>query len=249
MRSTIETPAGREPTAASTAVSLRAVPAAHRRIPPTVFVLAVAVVLVGAIAVIASIGGDDGDDGATGQGATTDAAADGTAPAAALSGDCQNLHASHGIAMWNPAYADEMTAADCGWPYEPFLVTLDGGEEDPSIAAPFEPRLYDELWQMFGGLGLGVCQVAGVEEDAAHGMVFGFRYAVGPAGCPDMEGDAALVAREYGTRAQRDAAAHASEAPRTWAFGRWVLEVDGDDAALVEQVSGAVTGLGASEVG
>jgi hypothetical protein len=229
------------PDRTASTVSLRDVPDSTRRLPTTVAVVGAAVVLVAAVVVITILLGGDDDD------APPESAGSTIAPVAgALGGDCENLHAGHGIAMWNPTMADEMTAAGCPWPYEPFIPEMEGGEEDPSIAAPFEPHLYDDLTQVFAGLDLGLCQVATLGEDQVDGLAFGFRYAAGPPGCPNMEGDVALTVREYGTRAWRDASANASTAPRTLVLGRWAIGLEGDDA-MAEQVAGALVALGAVE--
>lgn len=214
-------------------------PESSRRIPPTLLALLIAVVLVAAVVVIATLldSEDDGETAASTE-VTTAEAVD----------ECANVHAGHGIAMWNATMADEMTAAGCPWPYDPFLVPTEGGQEDASFTAPFEARLYDELSQMYAGLGLGVCQVATLPDESVDGFTFGFRYAVGPPGCPDMEGDVALTVREYVTRPWRDAAANASTATRTLILGRWVIGVEGDDPAMLEQVVEGLVGLGGQEV-
>lgn len=208
--------------------------------------LGVVVLLVVAAVAVAVVATSDDEPDATGSGGTVPAT-EGGAAAAPLTGACENLHAGHGIAMWNPTMADEMTEGGCPFPYEPFMVPLEGGTEDPAIEAPFEPRLYDELWQVFSGLGLGVCQVATLPEEPADGFTFGFRYAVGPAGCPDLEGDGAVVVREYATRAFRDAAAHAASGDGTMVLGRWVLTVEGGTERAA-QVATALEGVGAVTV-
>lgn len=215
--------------------------ASPRRFPPGLLLLAIAGVVVAAIITIVSL--LDSDPEPADQ-AGSDVPA--TAPAP-LEGDCSNLHSGHG-GMWNAAMADEMTAADCPFPYEPFLVPMAGGEEDADLAAPFEPRLYDEVYQMFAGLDLGVCQVGKLPEPSADGFVFGFRLAAGPPGCPNLEGDMAVVLREYATRAFRDEAAHASTSERTLVLGRWVVGVEAADTPLGEQVVEGLIGLGATDV-
>jgi hypothetical protein len=223
-------------------------PTSPRR-SPLVFGLGLAAVIVVAIgAVIGLTSGDDpADDDAGGAVSSSPGDAAGAPVAQPLGEECQNLHAGHGIAMWNSAMADEMTTAGCTFPYAPFDPPLAGGQEDPTIAAPFEPRLYDELWQVFSGLGLGVCQVATLAEESVDGYAFGFRYAVGPAGCPDLDGDAAVVAREYVTRAHRDAHADAAASPTTLVLGRWVLQVEGAPGQVAELMAG-LRGIGAVPV-
>ncbi|QGG95720.1 hypothetical protein [Actinomarinicola tropica] len=219
-----------------------------RRTPPALFLLALsAVAVVAAIAVAVVVGGDDD--------APNDAAGSGGEAASptvqSLPPECENLHAGHGIAMWNSAMADEMTTAGCPFPYEPFIPPMEGGEEDPSIDAPFEPRLYADIWQMLSDADLGLCQVTTLPEDSVDGLVFGFRYVAGAAGCPELEGDVALEVREYATRAWRDARAHDAEAPRTFVLGRWVIGVaptgEGGETA-VRAVAEGLGGLGAVEL-
>jgi hypothetical protein len=60
--------------------------------------------------------------------------------------------------------------------------------------------------------------------------VFGFDYPLEPNACLDNQPTVTLTVSEYATRAQRDAAAHASSANVNLVLGRWVLKIDGDDA-------------------
>lgn len=203
------------------------------------------VVAVGAVALLS--GDDDSPSGSADPASSAPGGVGDESTAEPLGAECQNLHAGHGIAMWNSAMADEMTAAGCPFPYAPFDPPMEGGEEDPTIAAPFEPRLYDDLWQVYSELGLGVCQVATLDEESVDGFAFGFRYAVGPPGCPDLDGEAAVVAREYVTRAHRDAHANAAASPETLVLGRWVLQVEGTPERVSELIAG-LEGIGAARV-
>ncbi len=92
---------------------------------------------------------------------------------------CESTHSGHNVMRWNATMADEMVAAGCEWPYDPFLVPLEGGEEDPALDAPFEARLYSEIWDMIGQVDVGVCAVSALpEEPGAGGFVFGFDYGI-----------------------------------------------------------------------
>lgn len=183
------------------------------------------------------------DDGVSGDGATSTAVADsGPAPSA----DCVDVHAGHSAMMWNPTMADEMLAAGCGWPYEPFLVDLDGGEDDPELDAPFEPVRYSDLWSAITASDVGVCSVGTIRDGDEVGRAFGFSYSVGPPGCPGAASSGALLVSEFGTEAQRDAAARdaATSGTTTYVLGRWVLELEGDTA----EIDGALDAMGAQAV-
>lgn len=213
------------------------------------FVLAAAVLLAIALGLVAIIGDDDPPD-------VPDASDAGPAPADSsgegvsdpLDPECENLHASHGIAMWNAGMADEMTAAGCPFPYEPFAPPLEGGAEDPSISTAFEPRLYSEIWAGLAPLDLGLCQVVTLPEESVDGYAFGFRYSFGPVGCPEVEGDTHMHVREYVTRAWRDAHADASTTSPTLVLGRWVIQVEGTPERVPELV-GMLTSIGAVPLG
>lgn len=160
--------------------------------------------------------------------------------------DCENIHAGHSAMMWNPTMADEMIDADCGWPYEPFLVSLEGGEDDPDLTAPFEAQRFDQLWSAISASGVGVCSVGTDLEGDQVGRAFGFTYRVGPPGCPDATSTGALAVAEFGTEAQRDAAAveQASTGVDTFVLGRWVVSIDGETASLADSLGE----LGAQQV-
>lgn len=201
--------------------------------------LAVLLVVVGSFAALATWSGDDqGTPGIAGPETST----------AGLSGECAATHGGHHIMAWDSTMADDMAELDCPWPYEPFLVSKEGGREDPALEAPFEPRRYEELSGAVGDAGLGICTLASVADEPGDGFVFGFRYESSEPGCPTATSTVDLVAREYVTKAHRDAAAHAVEDGTSLVFGRWALQVVGDDAAQRETLVAALVGLGAEPV-
>lgn len=181
-------------------------------------------------------GGDESAASSHGHGTPDD---DGITP-----GECADVHeghAGHQAMMWTAQMADEMTDAGCGWPYEPFLVTLDGGEDDPELDSPFEPRRYAEVWEAITAARLGLCSVATSIEAQDEGRAFGFTYQVGEPGCPGAVPTGSVRVGEYGTEAQRDAAAHTAardaDAERVYVLGRWVIELRGDAARLASTVA------------
>lgn len=211
------------------------------------------VLLIGlaAIAVVAAIttavvaGGGDGEEAAPAGGSTSPAPT-----VEPLGPECENLHAGHGIAMWTATMADEMTAAGCPFPYDPFLPPMEGGEEDPSLAAPFEARMYSELWELLSAADLGLCKVTTLDEESVDGLAFGFRYVAGPPACPDVEGEVEMVVREYVTRAWRDANAHDGTGERTFVLGRWVIDVSptAGDGSAAEAIAAELLAAEAAEV-
>lgn len=205
-----------------------------------------AIAVVAAVTIAVVVGGeDDGDAAAPAEGSPTP-----TPTVEPLGPECENLHAGHGIAMWTASMADEMTAAGCPFPYDPFLPPMEGGEEDPSLAAPFEAHMYSELWDLLGAADLGLCKVTTLDEESVDGLAFGFRYVAGPAGCPDVEGEAEMFVREYVTGAWRDANAHEADGDRTLVLGRWVIDVSPtvDDAAAADALTAELVAVGAVEV-
>ena len=188
------------------------------------------------VVLAASCGGSDGDADATpttGAGGTEQPDGSAQEPSTA-SGDCADVHAGHSAMMWNPTMADEMLDADCGWPYEPFLVDLDGGTDDPELTAPFEATRYSELWSAISSSGIGVCSVGTELEGDGVGRAFGFTYRVAPPGCPDASPTGAVHVAEFGTEAQRDLAAvtAAADGAETFVLGRWVITLEGDTGTL-----------------
>lgn len=177
---------------------------------------------------------------ACGSGEDEGAATTSTSPES-LSGDCAQVHAGHAVMMWTPGIADEMVTAGCGWPYEPFLVPLDGGTDDPALDTAFEPRSYDELWTAITQAGFGLCSV-GTEPNSpdvtpTDGRAFGFAYEYAAPGCPGAAPTGTLRVSEYGTEAQRDAAANSHPADvEALVLGRWVLLLEGDAGGLGENL-------------
>ena len=162
---------------------------------------------------------------------------------------CHSLHEGHGAMPWTPTSADEMVEAACGWPYEPYLISTEGGQEDPGIDVVFEPRRYQELSDAISETGLGFCSVNTLPEEAGDGFVFGFRYEAAEPGCPDFTPTLELTAREYVTRARRDEAANALEDPEAIVLGRWVLELGGTDEARLDELSDVLIELGGQSMG
>ncbi len=163
---------------------------------------------------------------------------------------CSDAHTAHNVAMWDPTMADEMLEAGCPWPYEPFMTPTDGGEQNPNLAAPFEPRLYSELWDALQEADFGVCAVAALAEQSGDGFVFGFRYEVRPGGCEEGEQVAELVVREHVTRAWRDAAAAAlgAEGP-VLVLGRWTFTVENATDFAANRLFETLVALGAVTAG
>lgn len=168
--------------------------------------------------------------------------------AGALTGACAELHAGHDLMGWNPTQADEMLDGDCGWPYPPYEVSASGGEADPALDAPFEPRPYAELWDAMNAAELGVCTVASLPDEPGDGFVFGFRYEGSEPGCATGSGTIDLVAREHVTRAQRDTAAHAIDDGSAFVLGRWSLQVVSEDQTEADRLTAQLTELGATAV-
>jgi hypothetical protein len=198
----------------------------------------------------ASPGGEAAVTSTTASGSVTTApsSAEHTGHGAGSEESCADVHAGHQAMMWTAQMADEMLDAGCGWPYEPFMVALDGGEDDPALDAPFEARRYSELWAAISRSGLGLCSVATeVDETGDDGRAFGFDYRLGAPGGPGALPTGSVVVGEYGTEAQRDAAAHSAagsaDAEGVFVLGRWVIALQGDGA----QVAPAIAGLGGQE--
>ncbi len=204
-------------------------------------------VLVGLVAVVMVLraGSDDRDvaDDSTSTQLTTTVASpvDGSEAV----GACENVHAGHQMKMWNPTMADEMVDADCGWPYPPFELEPAEGEDDASLDAAFEPRRYSEIWQVITAARLGTCAVATDLNGGGPGALFEFTYSVGPAGCPEARPDGELVVAEYGTEAQRDAAANEAGDGISMVLGRWNVRLTG----RAEQLESALVEIGAQRAG
>jgi hypothetical protein len=211
--------------------------------PNVAVIAALAVIGIALLAVVlvSVLGGDD--DGETSAGDTI------PTPGASLSPECQQIHEGHNVMSWNPTMADEM--AECAWPYDPFLSTLEGGEADPAFDdVAFESHLYQEVWDLVGAADLGICSVATLPDQPEAGFAFGFSYDFAAPGCPEATPTGSVVVREYSTRDQRDAAGHAlaTEGFPTFVLGRWVVVVEAEDFGPAATLSTALTDLGAVEV-
>lgn len=208
-------------------------------------VIAVVVVVAAVVAVVVIVGGgsDGGDD------EVTDNPFDDQVSMPVDDGTpCGQVHAGHNVMMWDSTMADQMVEADCGWPYEPFMVSTDGGEEDPAFdAAPFEPRMYADLWNFLSDEVGATCTIGSIFEEV-EGLVFGFRYELATDACTEMgEGDVVVSAREYSARGLRDAAAHEAEGDAVLVLGRWTITIDAADD-LVESTAAGLVDMGAVRV-
>ncbi len=230
-----------EPSAAQPGVAEADQGGPKRFVGPVVVGVAVLLAAIG-VAIVPSI--DLDRDGA-------DTPAGSAAPPTTLVADaCSAAHAAHNVAMWDPAMADEMLDAGCPWPYEPFVTAIEGGQENPSLAATFEARRYSELWDALQEAGFGVCAVAALPEPPAEGFAFGFRYEVRPDGCEGGEQVADLVVREHVTRAWRDARAAelGAEGP-VLVLGRWTLTAEDATEFAANRLFETLVALGAVTAG
>lgn len=202
---------------------------------------ALLVLIVGAVVVASMTRSDDTEPRPFGLDPTGDTSGGEADP----NDPCSSVHAGHNLMMWDSTMADEMVDAGCGWPYDPFVVDAEGGEEDPALdAAPFEPRHYADIWQAITPIA-ATCAVIAIPEEPGDGFVFGFRYELATDACDeDGAGDVRLDVREMVTRAHRDATAGADDADAVLVLGRWVLSVTGDGDG-VTAVSGVLEDLGA----
>lgn len=151
--------------------------------------------------------------------------------------------------MLSPSSADSLVGGPCPWPYDSEIESS-GGREDPVITAPFEPRAYQELFDIAAAARLGVCNVGRLPDPAGEGFVFGFTLDVRAGSCADGPATAGIVAREQATRAWRDANAHraaeSSTAP-TLVMGRWVIVLTGD-ATVAAEMAQRLEAAGAAAV-
>jgi hypothetical protein len=180
--------------------------------------------------------------------------ASGPSSGASANERCRDVHAGHQAMMWTAEMADEMLDAGCGWPYDPFLVSLDGGRDDAALDTPFEARRYAELWTSISGSGRGLCSVStdlgdadsgdvdlddATRDETEPGRAFGFTYSLAAPGCPEATPTGTLSVVEFGTEAQRDQAAHAEAASvdgAVYVLGRWVIALEGDVGTLGDDI-------------
>ena len=212
-----------------------------------------------ALLLVAIVFGDRGDEeiqGVATSAATTTVAGDSASPVSVtflpdaaheqLPGapGCAELAFHSAMAMWNPSLADEMLAAGCPFPFETESIDLTGGAEDPDIAAAFEPRPFQQIFDLLTAERAGICAVARLGEESLRGFVGGFEVKTQTGGCADNQPDLTIRVREYATRAHRDQAAHELPAGRALVLGRWAIELDGAD----EQLRAGLVELGAAVV-
>ncbi len=161
---------------------------------------------------------------------------------------CDQLFFHATMAMFNPSLADELLLYDCPFPYDPAAISMDGGAEDPSIAAPYEPHRYQELFDVMTAERIGFCAFSRVAEPSVRGFVYGFTVAAKPETCAGNDPTIEVVVREYASRAHRDEAANTLAAPVVQAFGRFTITIDGSDAAAVDRLAAAFVALGVHQV-
>lgn len=157
---------------------------------------------------------------------------------------CDQLAFHSAMAMWNPALADEMLAAGCPFPFEPESIDLTGGAEDPDIAAAFEPRPFQQIFDLLTAERAGICAVTRLGEESVRGFVWGFEVKTQSGGCADNQPNLTIRVREYATRAHRDQAAHELSTADALVLGRWTIELDGTD----DQIRAGLVDLGAAVV-
>lgn len=152
--------------------------------------------------------------------------------------------------MFDPTAADGLLDSGCTWPYDA-SIAVEGGAENPSISASFEPRRYAEIFEVLTAERFGMCSVGRLPDDTVDGFVFGFAVALQPGGCADNRATVRLEIREYATRAWRDTAASAvdrSATPHVLVLGRWVIGISGDDAEGASRLASFLEPLGAATV-
>ena len=223
-------------------------PAGRRGLATTVGVVVVCLLAAGAFGVWALRSGGTSDD-------VSDAADEAAglhtdhAGGDVLAGcDADDYHRT--MMMFDPLAADGLLESGCTWPYDA-TITVDGGAEDPSIAAVYEPRRYTEVFDTIAAGQYGMCAVASLADERVNGFVFGFRVPLNPAGCADGVSTFDVVIREYATRAWRDSAAAAARTEVVAAgtgdavvLGRWVVSLVGDDSAAVDAFAARLVDLG-----
>lgn len=161
---------------------------------------------------------------------------------------CDQLSFHSAMQMWNPALADEMLTYDCPFPFEPETIGMDGGAEDPSLAAPFEPHRYQEIFDVITAERIGTCSIGRTPDPSERGFVYGFTVRLRADTCAENNPNVEVVIREYATRAHRDEAAHALTAPLVQVFGRWTIALDGSDPDAIRRLATSIANLGAVPV-
>lgn len=163
---------------------------------------------------------------------------------------CDQLYFHSAMAMWNPVLADELLDYECPFPFEPDQVSMEGGTEDPSIAADYEPRRYQEIFDIVAAEQFGMCSVARLGEPSVRGFVYGFGTKLRAESCANNDPNVEVIVREYATRAHRDEAANSSvDTPdRTLVLGRWTITLIGDDTADIDRLARRFEAIGASSI-
>ena len=227
-----------------------------RRDPWTIAVAVVGVAVVAVlIAVVVKSAGDD--DPAVGGPAATATAQSEPGTTLFAPDDHTNLPAEPGcdqlsfhsaMQMWNPALADEMLTYDCPFPFDAAAVSMEGGAEDPALAAPFEPHRYQEIFDVITAERIGTCSIGRTPDPSVRGFVYGFIVRGRAETCAENNTNIEVVIREYATRAHRDEAAHALIAPSVQVFGRWTIAYDGSDPEAIRRLAESIAALGAVPV-
>ncbi len=161
---------------------------------------------------------------------------------------CDQLFFHARMAMFNPELADQLLDNDCPYPFDPDAISMEGGEEDPSLAAPYEPRRYLELFDVLTAERIGLCSVTRLAEESVRGFVYGFGVTAHADSCAASNANLEIAIREYAERAHRDAAANAAKEQIVQVLGRFTVAIDGDDAAVVERLAAAFESIGAERV-
>lgn len=190
---------------------------------------------------------DDGSPDATAEPAVTflpESAHEGLPP----NPGCDQLFVHSAMAMWNPSLADELLDYGCPFPFDPSSISMEGGAEDRSIQAPFEPTKYQDIFDVIASEQFGVCAVGRLPEESVAGFVYGFNVLVRAQTCADGDPNVAVTIREYASRAHRDAAANSATGRVVHVLGRFVVSIDGADEAGVNRLDTAIQTLGADRI-
>eukprot|EP01041_Mallomonas_annulata_P033275 gene33275-55869_t len=171
--STTSVPPDTEPTSASGTDAPGAGPRPNRRgLAVTVGVVAVCLLAAGVFGVWALRSGGTSEE-AAGDDAALHTDHEDHGGGDVLAG-CNADDYHHTMMMFDPLAADGLLESGCTWPYDA-TIALDGGAEDPSIAAGYEPRRYAEIFDAISAGQYGMCAVATLADERVNGFVFGFR--------------------------------------------------------------------------
>lgn len=161
---------------------------------------------------------------------------------------CDQLSFHSAMAMWDPTFADEMFDYDCPFPFDAAEISMEGGAEDPSITAPYEPRRYQEIFDVINAEQFGLCAVGRIGEPSVRGFVYGFSITVHSETCAGSNPNVAVIVREYASRAHRDEAANTITAPVVQVLGRFAITVEGEDPAAIDQLAASFVAIGAEQI-